>query len=45
MAKPELRYAEIQDANAVIHGHGLTTFCFVVFFCTAPETSCCGNYL
>lgn len=38
-----MRPAETQ--GVVIHGQELTTFYFVVSFCTAPETSCFGNYL
>ena len=38
-----MRPAETQ--GVVIHGQELTTVYFVVSFCTAPETSCCGNYL
>ena len=40
-----MRHAEAQMPDVVIHGQELTTFYFVVSFCTAPETSCCGNYL
>ena len=40
-----MRPAETQTQGVVIHGQELTAFYFVVSSCTAPETSCCGNYL
>ena len=36
---------QTQTQGVVIHGQELTAFYFVVSSCTAPETSCCGNYL
>ncbi len=40
-----MRRTETQIPDVVIHEQELTTFYFVVSSCTAPETSCCGNYL
>ncbi len=40
-----MRRTETQIPDVVIHEQELITFCFVVPSCTAPETSCCGNYL
>ncbi len=36
---------QTQTQGVVIHGQELTAFYFVASSCTAPETSCCGNYL